>query len=482
VSKTSDIGILAIGVYVPAWRIRRDTIAGAMDWAVPAIRGMADGERSVANWDEDALTMAVEASRRCVAGTDRSRIARVALASTTLPFADRSNSGVLSDALNLDERIGTEDAGGSRRSATSVLQRLLNRPEKDGVALLAASDCRETRPGSPQEIQYGHGAAAMLVGSGAPLAVCLGSASLHRDLVDQYRAQDEDFDYALERRWVQEEGFFEMVPDAVQAALNDAGVRAEDVRHLVVPAPGKVAAKLAAMMHMQNASVTDALAGSVGDTGTAHPLLMLAETLAAAGPGEHIVLVGFGQGADACVLRTTQAVDNYGNRPVAAGRRLDNYVKFLALRRQLNPDYGIRAERDNRTALSAFYRKRHDITGFVGGRCRSCGSLQYPRTHTCVHCREMDTQEPESLAELRGSVKTFTEDWLAFTPSPPLIYGNITFPDDANVLMEFTDFETGEAKVGAEVRMVFRIKDYDDSRAFRRYFWKAAPAEGEVDG
>jgi hydroxymethylglutaryl-CoA synthase len=68
VSKTSDIGILAIGVYVPAWRIRRDTIAGAMDWAVPAIRGMADGERSVANWDEDALTMAVEASRRCVAG------------------------------------------------------------------------------------------------------------------------------------------------------------------------------------------------------------------------------------------------------------------------------------------------------------------------------------------------------------------------------------------------------------------------------
>jgi len=26
------------------------------------------------------------------------------------------------------------------------------------------------------------------------------------------------------------------------------------------------------------------------------------------------------------------------------------------------------------------------------------------------------------------------------------------------------------------VRMVFRIKDFDDKRGFRRYFWKAVPA------
>jgi len=482
VSNAGDIGILAIGVYVPTWRIRRETIAGAMDWAVPALKGMARGERSVANWDEDTVTMAVEASRRCLQGTDRSRVSRVALASTTLPFADRSNSGILADALNLDERISTEDAGGSRRSATSALQRLLKQSEAEGVALLAASDCRETRPGSLQEMQYGHGAAALLVGSGKPLAVCQGGASIHRDLVDQYRSHDVDFDYALERRWAQEEGWLRIVPDAVEAALADAGISAEDVHHLVASAPANVATKLAGMMNMQNASIADALDGNVGDTGAAHPLLMLAGALAAAGPGQHIVLAGFGQGADACVLKTTQAVADYGDVPVSAGRKLDNYVKFLALRRQLRPEYGIRAERDNRTALSTLYRKRHDITGFVGGRCRSCGALQFPLTHACVHCREMDTQEPESLAELSGMVKSFTEDWLAFTPSPPLIYGNITFPDGANVLMEFTDFEPGEVSVGAGVGTAFRIKDFDDSRAFRRYFWKAAPKAGNADG
>lgn len=481
-STTGDIGILAIGTYVPAWRIPRETIAAAMDWAVPALKGMARGARSVANWDEDAVTMAVEASRRCLEGLERDRISSISLASTTLPFADRSNSGILADALNLDERISTEDAGGSRRAATSILQRMLKQPEKDNAALLVASDCRETRPGSPQEMQYGHGAAAILLGTGQPLAVYLGSASIHRDLVDQYRAYNMDYDYALEQRWVQEEGFFKTVPAAVDAALSDAGIKAGDVHHLVIPASGTVPAKLAQMMNMDNVSIADTLAGKVGDTGTAQPLLMLAGILADAGPGQNIVLVGFGQGVDACVLQTTEAVSAYGNNPVPAGRTLDNYVRFLALRRQLKPDYGMRAERDNRTALSAFYRKRHDITGFVGGRCRNCNTLQFPRSNTCIQCREMQTQDPESLAELTGSVKTFTEDWLAYSPSPPLIYGNVTFPDGANVLMEFTDFEPGEVKVGAEVRMAFRIKDYDEDRAFRRYFWKPVPKREEADG
>ncbi|MEX2523629.1 MAG: zinc ribbon domain-containing protein [Gammaproteobacteria bacterium] len=472
-STSGDIGILAIGGYTPAWRIRRETIAAAMDWAVPALKGMAKGDRSVANWDEDAVTMAVEAGRRCLEGRERSTVTGVSLAGTTLPFADRSNSGILADALNLDEHIRTEDTGGSRRAATSALQRLLRQPENEGSTLLTASDCRETQPGSVQEMQYGHGAAAVLIGAGNVLARCLGSASIHRDLVDQYRAHEVDYDYALEQRWVQEEGYLKVVPAAVETALENAEIGVEAVHHLIIPAPAAVATKLAAKMNMPDVVIADSLAGQVGDAGAAQPLLMLAMTLANAEPGQTILLVGFGQGADACVLQTTEAVSDCNHDVVTPGRRLDNYVRFLALRRQLNPDFGIRAERDNRTALSTYYRKRRDITGFVGGRCGKCNTLQFPRSNTCIHCREMQTQESESLAELSGTVKSFTEDWLAYTPSPPLVYGNVTFPDGANVLMEFTDTVPGEVEVGAEVRMMFRIKDFDDHRNFRRYFWKS---------
>ena len=32
-----------------------------------------------------------------------------------------------------------------------------------------------------------------------------------------------------------------------------------------------------------------------------------------------------------------------------------------------------------------------------------------------------------------------------------------------------------ELKVGQPLRMVFRIKEFDTKRGFRRYFWKATP-------
>jgi hypothetical protein len=39
--------------------------------------------------------------------------------------------------------------------------------------------------------------------------------------------------------------------------------------------------------------------------------------------------------------------------------------------------------------------------------------------------------------------------------------------------MEFTDIEPGELEVNDPIRFVYRIKDDDRMRGFRRYFWKA---------
>lgn len=472
-------GILSFGAYIPPLRLSRQAILGAVGWAVPSLRGLAAGERSVANWDEDALTMAVEAGRDCLA--DIAVVPpHLALASTTLPFADRSNSGVVADALNLDNRIATEDLAGSRRAATSALARMAH---GGPTSLLLSSDCRETRPGSAQEMLYGHGAAALLVGEGKPVAVFLGSASRHEDLVDQYRASDADFDYSLEERWVREEGYLKIVPEVIEEVAKGAGISLSEIDHIILHGSVDTARALAKRLNIEVKHFVDTLGAKVGDCGVAQAMLMLSKVLSDAGANERILVVGFGQGADAILLQTTPLLSTIQGargpkRYLEQHRVSDNYTYFLSLRRQIDIDFGLRSERDNRTALSAYYRKRRDINSMLGGRCRVCNTLQFPRSLVCVKCAAADSQDGETLSNLLGRVKSFTEDWLAYTPSPPYIYGNVEFADGANIMLEFTDFTAGQVKVGDQVRLVFRIKDFDHKRNFRRYFWKPAPLLG----
>ncbi|UCD56184.1 MAG: 3-hydroxy-3-methylglutaryl CoA synthase, partial [Candidatus Hydrogenedentota bacterium] len=62
------IGITAYGGYIPKLRLQRMSIFQSMGWFAPAIMMVAQGERSMCNWDEDSLTMAVTAARDCLAG------------------------------------------------------------------------------------------------------------------------------------------------------------------------------------------------------------------------------------------------------------------------------------------------------------------------------------------------------------------------------------------------------------------------------
>jgi uncharacterized OB-fold protein len=83
-----------------------------------------------------------------------------------------------------------------------------------------------------------------------------------------------------------------------------------------------------------------------------------------------------------------------------------------------------------------------------------------------------------SFADRRARVLSHTSDFLAYTPSPPFQFGHIDFEGGGRVLMEFADTDTDQLAVGLPVRMVYRIKDFDRNRGFRRYFWKATPERG----
>jgi hydroxymethylglutaryl-CoA synthase len=478
-------GITSFGAYVPRRRLDRAAAVAALDWFNPGLRALGRGERAAAGWDEDAVTMAVEAGRDCLGGRDRAELARLLFASTSAPFADRLNAGVVKEALNLTDEVATADLAGSQRCGLSALIQAREMAAGGGGATLCiASDKRPAQPGSEAELTNGDGSAAMLVGGAGAIAEMVANHSLSIDFVDHFRSSSAPFDYSWEKRWVRDEGYLKLAPRAISGALDKAGLAAEAIDAFIFPVPAKGAAEaVAKKMKIRPEAVRDSLSGQLGDTGAAHPLIMLAHALEEAGPGKTILVAAFGSGVDVLILRTTDAITDLSARRGVAGslaRRLPetNYVRHLFANGHIDIDRGMRAEFESKQPLTALYRNRKTVLGLIGGRCAKTGSVQFPKSDISANPqdRSIGTMEDYPLAEKTAFVLTHTADNLTYSPDPPALYGMIEFEGGGRMNVEFCDMEQNALEVGLPMRMMFRIKSIDAQRQFRRYFWKAAPA------
>ena len=477
------VGILSAGIYVPRRRLQRSAIFAANSWFAPGLKRAAKGQKAVANWDEDAITMAVEAARNCLATLDREGIESVALASTTLPFADRSNAGIVKEALNLADATGAADTTGSRRAATSGLINALGGTK---TQLCIASDNRKAKPASPAEMSYGDGAAAVLIGEGDTIANYIGGRSVTIDFVDQYRASGVDFDYAWESRFARDEGYQKILGVALIDALAALKLKGSDIAHAAIGVPvNRIPQALAKAAGIDPDNVCDDLSANVGDTGVSYPIMLLANILETAKPGEKILVAGFGQGADVLVFEATEAILKHQasssvTAEIAGGVEDDNYMRYLFHRGLLDIEKGMRAEMDEKQPGTTLARSRKAVLGLIGGRCSKTGTVQFPKTDISVNpnSRESHTQEDYPLAERAAKVVSYTADSLTYSPDPPGYYGMIDFKGGGRMVAEFADAAADDVFVGGDMRMVFRIKAVDERRDFIKYFWKATPVRG----
>lgn len=485
------VGIHAYGGYVPRSRLQRAAICEANAWFNPALASLGRGERAMANWDEDAVTMAVEAVRDCLAGFDAGSLEHVFLASTSAPFQDRQNAGIICQALGLDHHLHTLDVAGSQRAGTSALGTGLKVANSGDRVLVAAAEKRRTRAASALELTSGDAAAAFVVGPGDGAARLLGQCTHSVDFVDHYRGQGEEFDYSWEERWIRDEGIMKIVPDAIRGALSAAGLEAADITHFCFPLPmRRVAEPLARSVGLPASSIRDNLQGSCGEAGAAHPLVLLCHTLETAGPGDTILVTGFGQGCDALILQATDAIaDARPPRGIAGSlaRRQpeSNYHRYLGINNLVTLERGLRAEVDKQTGLSTLYRNREMVMGLVGGRCTRCGTAQFPKGNLCVNpnCHAVNSQEPHPFRDVPATLLSHTADRLTYSPSPPAFYGMVQFLEGGRAMIDLTDIPAdANLAVGMPLRMMFRVKDYDPMRGFRRYFWKAAPDDDTTGG
>jgi 3-hydroxy-3-methylglutaryl CoA synthase len=456
-------GILSAAAYVPHGRLDRSTIAQLIG------AGGGKGTRTVASFDEDTTTMGFEAARLALRAAGDERPDALWFSTVTPAYVDKTNATTIHEALRLDDDVPAFDFGGAQRSAVGALRTALEGP---GTTLVIAADIRTGLPGSGDEASGGDGASAILVGEGdGVIAECLGTASQSEEFVDRWRVPGG----GRSKLWEERFGATRYLPlgeRAFQAALKEAELGPEQIDKLIVTGlHARAANALSGRLGVPGENVVDTRAATIGNTGAAHPGLLLTSVLEAAEPGKVIAVLVLADGADAFVFRTTEAISSY--QPArrvddqAAGGAPVTYGKFLAWRKML-PIEPPRRPEPLRPSSSAAGRSLDWKYGFVGRSDPDTGAPQMPPLPS--------GQDPIPMADVPGTIVTYTIDHLVYSESPPVIFGIVDFDGGGRLPIELTDVQPDDVKPGVRVEMTFRKLFTSDD--IHNYFWKARPIRG----
>ena len=460
-------GIVAYGAYLPRHRLDREAIRATLG------EGGGKGTRSVAGYDEDTTSMGVEAARRARWGA-AGEPGSLHFATTAPAYADKTNATAIHAALDLPAHVFAADHGASIRSAMGALRAAA----ADG-GLAVVSDMRLGRPGSADEARGGDGAAALLFGEGdGVVAEIVSQASATAEFLDRWRTPG-GFASGI---WEERFGltmYMPLIQEAVARALEAGGVEAPD--RVVISSPHARAAKTAAKGFGEAA--VDRIDSAAGYLGAAHAGVALTDALDQAQPGEHILVVSGADGADALLLRVTDAISS---RPTGAGA-LDqfrhaadvDYANYLTWRGILEREPPRRPD-PSRTQAPPAARATEWKYAFVGTRCTKCGRVHVPPQRVCAGCGAVDEMEKAPLGDVPGTVATYTIDRLAFSLSPPTVSAAIDFDGGGRFSCQLTDCVPEEIEVGTRLELTFRRMYTAES--IHNYFWKARPLEETDNG
>ncbi|MBN2569313.1 MAG: 3-hydroxy-3-methylglutaryl CoA synthase [Deltaproteobacteria bacterium] len=479
------VGIVSYGGYVPRYRLDRRKIYKAMGWMDPSTVANARGEKAVANFDEDSITMAVAAGLDALNGIDRSKVGGVYFASTTMPHKERLNAGIITAALSLSDNIRAADFSGGLKAGTTALISAFEGVESGRVQniVVCAADCRLGKPASAEEMIFGDAAAAFMVGSDNVIAEFKGSYSVTYDFVDHYRGEFAKFDRKWEDRWIRDLGYDQFIPMAVEGLLDKYGLQTTDFTKIIYDCHyAAERRKLNKVLGVTPEVEMGNFQAEIGQSGTAQSLVMLSHALENAKPGDKLMVMSFGSGCDALYFEVTENITKRNGSCGISGflaqkAELDVYEKYLVWRDILPGATGLRSEEDSWPRWSVFWRKRKEVLGLLGSRCTNCGTPQYPAQRVCVNpdCGAIDQMEEYLFSDKLGRIVSYTGDMLAASFNPPAVYGAVEFEGGGKYYFDFTDCNLEELSTGIPVSFTFRRKYHDKGRDVSGYFWKAIP-------
>jgi 3-hydroxy-3-methylglutaryl CoA synthase/uncharacterized OB-fold protein len=469
------VGVISNGTYIPSYRLERSSIAAAL----PGSGGK--GARAVAAYDEDTTSLGVEAARIAL------RRAPAGLAPTALYFAtsapaylDKTNATAIHAALSLDASIPAYDLCGSVRSGMAAVRAGLDHATAGGTALVVVADIRIGNPGSSDEQEGGDAAAALLIGSGDEVILEFQrGVSRTLEFFDRGRIPGETGAQLWEERFG-EYAYLPLGTEALAGLLGSNG--SSNVSRLVIAGPHMRAVRsVRSSFRGSREAIGDDFVAQIGNTGAAHPWLLLCDAIDRSSPGDTVAVLCLADGADALLFKVTPARELAAARLAAGpsvadqlGARTEpvGYTTYLTWRGIVEREPPRRPDPD-RPAPPPSLRSDPWKFALVGSTCTVCGMRNLPPQRVCARCRAVDQMRPERLVDVPATIATYTIDRLAFSLSPPVIAAAVDFDGGGRFQCELADATPEDVKIGTRVEMTFR-RMYT-ARGVHNYFWKARP-------
>ncbi len=336
------VGITSYGIYIPKYRIKIADIATAQKKdPQEVIAGLQIQEKAIANFDEDAATLACEASLLALTNghINPAKIGAITVGSESHPYAVKPTSTIVGEMLGVGNNYFAADLEFACKAGTAGMQFIWSLVAAGQIdyGLAIGSDVAQARPGDILEYTAASAAAAYIIGKKDCIAEIVDFTSFTSNTPDFWRRDGQMFP-SHAGRFTGDPSYFHHVVSASKTLLAKVKKKPSDFTHAVFHMPNgkfpKVVAKKLGFSLEQIAAgfVVD----KIGNPYSGSALTGLGAVLDIAKPNDRIFLCSYGSGAgaDAFVLQVTKEITGFQKkivRTVASQIADKTYVDYSFL-------------------------------------------------------------------------------------------------------------------------------------------------------
>lgn len=339
-------GIVSYGTYIPSLRVKVAEIASFWERDPQAVtRSLGIKEKAVPSIDEDAATLAVEASYNAMVAINcrADSIEALLIGSESHPYAVKPTSTTVGEILGISKNYLSVDTQFACKAGTAAMILVAGLVDSGKICrgMIVGSDTAQAKPGDTLEYTAGAASATFILGNDHPLAKLADFASYSSNTPDFWRRDGQKYP-AHGGRFTGEPAYFDHVIGASLALLKKTRMKPSDFDFVVFHMPNskfpKEAAKRLGFSDKQLAP--GLIVEQIGNPYSASSLLGLAKVLDTAKPDQKIFVCSYGSGAgsDAFIVETTKHLLDFQKntlstvkKQIEAKRPIDypSYVKIF---------------------------------------------------------------------------------------------------------------------------------------------------------